>query len=98
MDKNITSRNQEPPGSATLRAFGGYDFVKDPGHWSEWTHVITCKKCNNQFTTRDWIRGRRTFTATICNPCADLLDSRPNRKPPASSPEQKVVNFPYKED
>jgi hypothetical protein len=97
MDEN-TRINGPLSAGAVLRA-SGYDYLKDPGHWSEWTHVVTCKMCKNQFTTRDWIRGRRTFTATICQPCSDLPYSRPNPNAPASTPAPETkVNLPYKED
>jgi hypothetical protein len=68
------------------------------GRWSSYTHVITCRLCGNQVTTRDWVWGLRKFTATICQPCADRWDARRGDYPAAPAPEKCKIRSPLPDE
>ena len=96
MDEKPSSKE----GKRVLRALLGRDIPPPdkPGHWSSYTHVVTCALCGNQFTTHDWIWGTHRFTATICTPCSDRWDARRGDWPKPPKDEREIRSPLPKED
>ena len=86
-------------GELVARVFGG-SVPKEPGHFSNYTHVVKCCNCGAEFTTRAWIWGKHKFTQQACDTCISNRERHEARrtKPPAAPDASKSVKMPYKDD